>query len=111
VVVVAILSIFGVMLLSGRDPILPAQGVTAVENGKPGGGAVPGGVKSSVTCSTKPSNPASEARPHISDYDFVAEDYTTHFDQRSRPAATIPAAPPLRREAPKRTVRKRVVIN
>jgi hypothetical protein len=111
VVVVAILSIFGVMLLAGRDPILPAQGIAAVENGKPGGGAVPGAVKSSVTSSTKPSNPASEPRPHISDYDFVAEDYTTHFDQRSRPAATIPAAPTLRREAPKRMVRKRVVIN
>ena len=110
-VVVAVLSIFAVMLLAGRDPILPTRGDAAVGNRKPVEGAVPGeGAASSVAPPTKPSNPASEARPHISDYDFVAEDYTTHFDQHARPAATA-AAPTLRREAPKRTVRKRVVIN
>jgi hypothetical protein len=114
-VVVAVLSIFAVMLLAGRDPILPTRGVAAVENRKPGEGAIPGAVDegnttSSVTSPTKPSNPASEPRPHISDYDFVAEDYTTHFDQRSRPAVTT-AAPNLRREVPNRGVQKRVVIN
>ena len=103
VVVVAVLSIFAVMLLAGRDPILPARGDAAVGNRKPVDGAVSGeGTASSVAPPTKPSNPASEARPHISDYDFVAEDYTTHFDQHSRPAATA-AAPNLRREAPKRS--------
>jgi hypothetical protein len=115
VAVVAILSVFAVMLLTGRDPILPAWGVAAVDSRNPGARPVPSPVDvdhraSTLTSPTKPSNPVSEARPHISDYDFVAEDHTTHFDQHSRPAATTPA-PDLRRATPNRPVRKRVVIN
>ena len=84
-VVVAVLSIFAVMLLAGRDPILPTRGDAAVGNRKPVEGAVPGeGTASSVASATKPSPPPSEATA---------------------------AAPTLLREAPKRTVRKRVVIN
>jgi hypothetical protein len=115
VAVVAVLSVFAVMLFTGHDPILPARGVAAADSRNPGARSVPspvdeGNKASSVTSPSKPSNPASEARPHVSDYDFVAEDYTTHFDQHSRPAATT-QAPNLRRGAPNRPVRKRVVIN
>lgn len=114
VVVVAVLSVFAVMLLAGRDPILPSRGVAAVENRVPVGPSVPdaadqGHTASNVRSSSKLSIPA-EARQHISDYDFVAEDYTTHFDQRSHQGTTS-RAPDLRRGAPNRPVRKRVVID
>ena len=54
----------------------------------------------------RPSNVvAPTAGRHISDYDFVAEDYTTHFDQHSRPVASPPSQG-TRPGAQKRLVRK-----
>jgi hypothetical protein len=112
---VAVLSVFALMLLTGHDPILPATDIAAVENRKPGERSDPGAAEAvhkafNVRSSTRPSNPAAEARQHISDYDFVAEDYTTHFDQHSHPAATTQAPDP-RRATQNRLVRKRVVID
>ncbi len=112
---VAVLTVFAVMLLAGRDSILPASDVAAIDSRNPGerpvsGAAAVGHKASTVRSSAKPSNPAAEARQHISDYDFVAEDYTTHFDQRSHPGTTT-QAPDLGRGASSRPVRKRVVIN
>jgi hypothetical protein len=113
--VVAVLSMFAVMLLTGRDPILPASEMSAVESRNLRERSVPdssdvGHRASTVRSSPKPSNPAAEVRQHISDYDFVAEDYITHFDQHSHPGTTT-QAPDLRRGAPNRPVRKRVVID
>ncbi len=115
VALVAVPSVFAVMLLAGRDSILPASGVAAIDGRNPGEQAVSGASAvghraSTVRSSAKPSNPAAEARQHISDYDFVAEDYTTHFDQHSHPGTTI-QAPDLGRGGPNRPVRKRVVID
>jgi hypothetical protein len=115
VAVVAVLSVFAVMLLTGRDPILPARGGTAVEERNPGEPSVSGAADeshkaSSVKPLTKPSNPATEARPHISNDDFVAKDHTTRVEQRSRPAASKPGLDP-RHGASNRSVRKRVVLD
>lgn len=114
-VLVVVLSMFAVMLLTSRDPVLPASEITAVESRNPRERSVPGSSNvghgaSTVKSSTKPSNSATEARQRISDYDFVAEDYITHFDQHSHPG-TATQAPDLRRRAPNRPVRKRVVID
>jgi hypothetical protein len=115
VAVVAVLSVFAVMLLTGRDPILPAQGGAAVENRNPGepsdsGAADEGHKASSALPLTKASNAATEARPHISDYDFAAEDHTTHFERHARPAVSKPAPNP-RHGTPNRPVQKRVVLD
>jgi hypothetical protein len=106
---------FAVMLLTGRDPVLPAREITALESKNPRERSVPGSSDvghraSTVKSSAKPSNPAAEARQHISDYDFVAEDYITHFDQHSHPGMTT-QSPDVRHRAPNRPVRKRVVID
>ena len=63
-----------------------------------------------VRSSAKVPNFAAEGRRHISDYDFVAGDHTTHFDLHARPGAIIPA-PGARCGVPNRLVRKRVVVN
>ena len=112
---VAVLSAFAMMLLTGRDPILPVREMAAVENGKPGERSDPSSAEAvqkafTVTSSAKPSNPAAEARQRNSDYDFVAEDYITHFDRHSHPGVTTQARD-LSRRAPTGQVRKRVVID
>ncbi len=112
---VAVLSAFAMMLLTGRDPILPVREIAAVENGKPGERPDPSAADAvekafAVTSSAKPSNPAAEPRQRVSDYDFVAEDYITRFDRHSHPGTTT-QAPDLSRRAPNRQVRKRVVID
>ncbi len=121
----AALLIVAVVLLSGRASILPpAADATAVGDTNQGGrsasdaaGSTPGGSSLASKPASQPSdltqtsaktpNPTAESRRHVSDYDFVAEDYTTHFDLHSHPE---PPLPELRRGA-NRLVQKRVVVN
>ena len=115
VAMVAALSIFAVVLLAGRPSILSSPDVAAVGNRNPGARSDPGAASvidrgSKARSSTRVSNLAPEGQRHISDYDFVAEDYTTHFDLRARPGAAA-QAPDLRHGAPNRPVRKRVVVD
>lgn len=51
---------------------------------------------------------SADARQHISDYDFAAEDYTTHFDLHGHPGMEIPQ---LKHRAQNHTLPKRVVVN
>jgi hypothetical protein len=115
VAMITALSIFSVILLAGRPSIPSLTNAAAGDSRNPGGGSDPGAAGSiqkgsNVRSSTKASNLAAEGQRHISDYDFVAEDYTTHFELRARPGAAT-QAPDLRHGAPKRPVRKRVVVD
>ncbi|MGH9546351.1 MAG: hypothetical protein ACRD23_14180 [Terriglobales bacterium] len=121
----AALLIVAAVLLAGRASILPpAADATTVGDTNPGrrsdsdsAGSIPGASSlaskpasqpSNLTqTSTKTPNPTAEGRRHVSDYDFVAEDYTTHFDAHSHPK---PEPPELRRGA-NRLIQKRVVVN
>jgi hypothetical protein len=98
----AVLLIFAVVLLAGRASILPST---------PDGAAIDPRSQTSNRSGTsiKGPNPA-EARRHKSDYDFVAEDYTTHFDLQGHRRASL-QAPDLRRGAQNRLIPKRVVVN
>jgi hypothetical protein len=119
---VAALLIFGVVLLAGRASILrPAADLAAVDNSNPAGragtgaaGRLPRGSMRTQSPqipnqqhASRPSNLAGEDRHHISDYDFVAEDYTTHFDVHGKTLQT----PDLRHGAPTRLIPKRIVVD
>jgi hypothetical protein len=123
----ATLLIFAVLLLAGRASIhSPTADVAAVDYRNPGVGADshPAGLVRRISTlptrptkppnqpetPTKPSSLAAEVRRPMSDYDFVAEDYTTHFDLHTHPGA-IPRTPELRRGAQNRLIRKRVVVD
>jgi hypothetical protein len=112
----AALLVLAMILLAGRASIRPSTAdIAAVDNRNPGPRSDPGAAGlisrgSTVRSSTKASNLAGEGRRHISDYDFVAEDYTTHFDLHAHPGATT-QAPDLRHGAPNRPIRKRVVVD
>jgi hypothetical protein len=98
----AALLIFAVILLAGRASILPSTADVAVIDRT-------SGTSSRARASAKVPN-LEEARRHRSDYDFVAEDYTTHFDLHAHPEAAS-RTPDLRNGAQSRLVRKRVVVN
>jgi hypothetical protein len=98
----AALLIFAMILLAGRASILPSTADLAVIDQTSGSSGRAG-------ISAKVPN-LEEARRHRSDYDFVAADYTTHFDLHAHPEAT-PRTPDLRNGAQSRLVRKRVVVN
>jgi hypothetical protein len=98
----AALLIFAMILLAGRASILPSTADLAVIDQTSGSSGRAG-------TSAKAPN-LEEARRHRSDYDFVAADYTTHFDLHAHPEAT-PRTPDLRNGAQSRLVRKRVVVN
>jgi hypothetical protein len=107
------LSIFSVVLLAGR-PSIPSL-TNAGDSRNSGVRSDPGAAGSiqkgsNVRSSNKASNLAAEGQRHISDYGFVAEDYTTHSDLHARPGAAT-QAPDLRHGAPKRLVRKRVFVD
>ena len=114
VAMIAALSIFSMLLLAGRPSILPSRDITTVGNRNPGVRSDPGATgltqRGSKVRSTNASNLAAEGQRHVSDYDFVAEDYTTHFDPPARPGAAT-HAPDIRHAAPNRPVRKRVVVD
>jgi hypothetical protein len=66
---------------------------------------------SSLTLSfTESSRPSAGVRRHVSDYDFVAEDFTNHFDAHAHNRATL-QTPDLKHNAPGSTERKRIVNN
>ncbi len=115
VAMIAALSIFSVVLLAGRPTILPSRDVTTVNSKNPGLQSNSGDAAliqrgSKVRPSTNASNLAAEGQRHISDYDFVAEDYITHFDLHARPEAGT-QAPDRRHGTAIRPVRKRVVVD
>ena len=122
----ATLLIFAVLLLAGRASILsPTADAAAVDHRNPGvradshaAGLVrrlstlrarPTKPPNQPQTPTKPSSLAAEVRRPMSDDDFVAEDYTTHFDLHTHPGA-IPQTPELRRGAQNRLLRNRVVV-
>jgi hypothetical protein len=124
---VATLLIFAVLLLAGRASILSqTTDVAAVDHRNPVARAdshAAGLVRRISTLRSRPTKPpngqetpakpanlATEVRRPTSDYDFVAEDYTTHFDLHTHPGATMPT-PDLRRGAQNRLIRKRIVVN
>jgi hypothetical protein len=120
----ATLLTFAVVLLAGRASILsPTADIAAVDKRNPGvrtDSHAAGLARKRSTLRSQPPQPSNrletpadvvaEVRRHISDYDFVAEDYTTHFDQHAQPGAT-PQNPDLRRGAQNRLIRKRVVVD
>jgi hypothetical protein len=116
VALAATLLIVAILLLAGRASLFPStSGVAAIASGSPrarSGSSVADLIRkaSGAESSNRPSNMSADGRRHISDYDFVAEDYTTRFDPHSRPVASSPT-PGSRPEAQKRLVRKRVVFN
>ncbi len=66
---------------------------------------------SSLTLSsTESSRPSTGVRRHVSDYDFVAEDFTNHFDAHAHNRATL-QTPDLKHNPPGGTERKRIVNN
>ena len=118
-VMVAALLIFAGILLGSRASILPSTADVALADDRNTGirsdsiHKVPGRRFQSAQPSSphetsdKATKPAVDAQRHISDYDFVAEDYTTRFDLQGHRVAT-PRTPngtktPL--------IRKRVVVN
>jgi hypothetical protein len=123
-VMAATLLTFAVVLLAGRASILsPTADIAAVDKRNPGvrtDSHAAGLARKRSTLRSQPPQPSNrletpadvvaEVRRHISDYDFVAEDYTTHFDQHAHPRAT-PQNPDLRRGAQNRLIRKRVVVD
>ena len=60
--------------------------------------------------STESSRPPAGVRRHVSDYDFVAEDFTNHFDAHAHNRATL-QTPDLKHNPPGSTERKRIVNN
>jgi hypothetical protein len=60
--------------------------------------------------STEASRPSAAVRRHPSGYDFVAEDFTNHFDAHARTRATL-QNPELKNNAQAKSERKRVVDN
>jgi hypothetical protein len=110
------LLVLAVVLLAGGASILPSTAdIAAVDDRNPDERSDPGDAglihrSLTVRSSTKASNLAAEDQRHISDYDFVAEDYTTHFDLHAHPGAMTQAPNPLH-GAPSRPVRKRVVVD
>jgi hypothetical protein len=123
-VMAATLLTFAVVLLAGRASILsPTADIAAVDKRNPGvrtDSHAAGLARKRSTLRSQPPQPSNrletpadvvaEVRRHISDYDFVAADYTTHFDQHAQPGAT-PQNPDLRRGAQNRLIRKRVVVD
>lgn len=83
----AALLVLAVVLLAARASILPSTAhIVAVDNRNPDERPDPGAAglihgSSTVRSSTRASNLPAGDRRHISDYDFVAEDSTTHFDR------------------------------
>ncbi len=123
-VMAATLLTLAVVLLAGRASILsPTADIAAVDKRSPGvrtDSHAAGLARKRSTLRSQPPQPsnrsetpanlAAEVPRHVSDYDFVAEDYTTHFDQHAQPGAT-PQNPDLRRGAQNRLIRKRVVVD
>jgi hypothetical protein len=102
----AALLVLAVILLAGRASIVHSAGGTAIEDTAQSG--------SDAADSTRPSRavntPETKARRHVSDDDFVAKDYTTHFDLHGHPEPKV-HTPELRRGAQNRVRPKRIVVN
>lgn len=101
-----VLLIFSVVLLTSHVSLIPATtDATAVEAAKPDAQPDSDQAASLRKASTPPPRTAPR---YISDYDFVAEDYTTHFGLRAQREMEVPHP---KRRAQKQTVPKRIVVN
>lgn len=125
-VVASTLLIFAVVLLVVRSARLPSTAdVAAVDNSnqahRPSSDA--GGLTARRSPLRSPSQPtsrlelsaetsavAAEGPRRESDQDFVAEDYTTHFDQQGHRRATL-QVPDLRHAAHNRRIPTRIVVD
>lgn len=120
--IAATLLILAIILLAGRAAIFRSTAdVAAVDSSNSGARTASDAPGLSQTGSTlrtqptqptsqrgasiKPSNLAADGERHISDYDFVAEDYTTHFDLNGRRAS------PARHGTQSRTIPRRIVVD
>jgi hypothetical protein len=120
-VMAATLLTFAVVLLAGRASIVsPTADIADKRNpGVRTDSHTAGLARKRSTLRSQPPQPSNRletpadvvaVRRHLSDYDFVAEDYITHFDQHAQPGTT-PQNPALRRGAQNRLIRKRVVVD
>jgi len=100
------LLIFSIVLLTSQVSFIPATtDPTTVEAANPD--AHPDSDQAASL--RKASTPAPRTAPrYIFDYDFVAEDYTTHFGLRAQRETGVPQ---LKRRPQKQTVPKRIVVN
>ena len=115
----AALLILAMVLLAGRAAMLRSTAdVAAVGTSNPGErtASEPVGLVHTSSAprtqrtnhqdaSVEPSKLPAEGERHISDYDFVAEDYTTHFDLNGRRAS------PVRHGTQNRTIPRRIVVD
>jgi hypothetical protein len=117
-VLAAALLICAVVLLAGRASVLrPAadkSGPGAQSGSKAAGQARRGSARTQLAqplnhndATAQSPNLATEGRHRISDYDFVAEDYTTHFDVHGRTVQS----PDLQHGAQSRMIPRRIVVN
>lgn len=110
------LLILAAALLTNRLALAPvATHPTAAENANPHTQSDSGSAPSIQKGSTLPRlvpprmpSVSADARQHISDYNFAAEDYTTHFDLHGHPGMEIPQ---LMHRAQNQTLPKRVAVN
>lgn len=101
-----VLLILSTILLTGAVSLVPAAtDAAAIEVGKPDAQSDSGEAASLRKASAVPPRTAPRS---ISDYDFVAEDYTTHFGLRAQREMEVLQ---LKRRAQKQMVPKRVVVN
>jgi hypothetical protein len=116
----AALLVFAVILLAGRASILPSAGSTVLEDTRQGAQSrsdasdsmrrTPPVPSHTVNLPETKTSRTAEIRRHISDYDFVAEDYTTHFDLRAHRGPNL-HTPELRHGVQNRLTEKRIVVN
>jgi hypothetical protein len=102
----AALLVLAVILLAGRASIVHSAGGTAIEDTAQSGSDAADSTRQSRAVNT----PETKARRHVSDDDFVAKDYTTHFDLHGHPEPKV-HTPELRRGAQNRVRPKRIVVN
>jgi hypothetical protein len=107
--------IVAIVLLAGRASLFPSRGAVApIDSGNSttrSDSSVADLIrKASGAESSNPASNLTNGRRHLSDDNFVAEDYTTHFDSHSRSVAS-PTTQSSRSVAQKRSVRKRIVFN
>jgi len=113
---VATLLICAIVLLTHRAATLPltnesGRGDSDSANSVQIGSSHPAIRLSSLTLSsTEASRASAGVRRHPLDYDFVAEDFTNHFDTHGHNRATL-QAPELKHNGESSTERKRVVDN
>jgi hypothetical protein len=93
------LLMLAMVLLAGRESIVPDAAVSDHES-----------LTSNQAGASNKGPTLADGHRHKSDYDFVAEDYTTHFDSQGHPRATLQTHD-FRSGAQNRPIPKRVVVD